>query len=160
MIAREGVPDMCAKTTVVVALSLMLRATAQDFPKVQTQCRFADGKIISVTASDVAGSVRLTTDESLVTVNGIRVAPGTYIVSPSKDARNHWTLTMKKASWSKAPLPPIPMSVSASASPIGNVAITFDQTGGSCTMRWGIENSNVLLSLEFTERNTDMPVLP
>jgi hypothetical protein len=158
MIAGKGVPDMSAKTTMIVALSLILRVTAQDFPKAQTQCRFADGKTINVRPSDHAGNMRLTTDESLVTVNGISVPPGNYIVSPSKDLHNKWTLMMKRVSSSKPPLPPLPVSVSTSASPIGNLA--FDQTGGSCTMRWGIENSNVLLSIEFTERNTDIPVLP
>jgi hypothetical protein len=159
MILRKGVP-MSAKATMIVALSLILRVTAQDFPKAPTQCRFVDGKTINVTPSDHVGNMRLTTDETLITVNGISVPPGNYIVSPSKDAHNKWTLMMKKVSSSKPPLPPLPMSVGTSASPIGNLAISFDQTGGSCTMRWGIENSNVLLSLEFTERNTDIPVLP
>jgi hypothetical protein len=106
--------------------------------------------------------MRLATDESLVTVNGIAVPSGNYVVSPSKDSHNNWTLTMKKLSGSKngpSQLAPLPMSVSTSAYPIGNTAISFDQTGGSCTMFWGEENSNILLSLEFTERNTDIPVL-
>jgi len=58
-----------------------------------------------------------------------------------------------------SPLPPFPMSATTSPSPIENFEISFDHTGGSCKMLWALEKSNLVLSLEFTERNTDIPVL-
>ena len=153
---------MSTKTLVIVVLSLILRVAAQDVAKAQTHCRFADGKTIKVTSSANVGSTRLATDENLVTVNGISVPSGDYIISPSKDSRSNWTLRMKKVSGSKngsSQLPPVPMSISTSASPTASTTISFDQTGGGCTMLWGVENSNVLLSVEFTQRNADIPVL-
>ena len=151
---------MSPKTMVIVVLSLILRVSAQDAAKAPTHCRFADGKTINVTYSDHVGTTRLATDESLVTVNGISVPSGNYVISASKDSRNNWSLRMKKVSGSKngpSQLPPVPMSINTSASPI--VGVSFDQTGGSCTMLWAVENSSVLLSVEFTQRNADIPVL-
>ncbi len=101
------------------------------------------------------------TDESLVTVNGISVPAGDYIVLPARDSHNNWTLTMSKQTGKggSSQLPPVPMTATTPASPIENFTVSFDQTDGSCTMHWGLEKSNTLLSLEFTERNTDIPVL-
>ena len=154
---------MKAQTILISAIFLTLQAAAQETPRAQTQCNFPDGKKISVTRiSDRAGSTELTTDESLVTVKGIGVPAGDYVVSLAKDSNNNWTLMMRKKAGrgSSSELPPVPMSAKTSASPTEKLKVSFAQTGASCTMRWGIEKSNILLSLEFTERNTDMPVLP
>jgi hypothetical protein len=153
---------MRAKTILIFAMSLTFRAAAQDTPKAQTQCDFPDGKTIRITYfSGQVGSTQLATDESLVTVKGISVPAGDYIVSPARDSHNNWTLTMRKKTGKgrSSQLPPVPMSATTPASPIENFKVSFDQTGASCTMHWGMEKSNILLSLEFTERNTDMPVL-
>lgn len=153
---------MSVKTMMVVVLSLILRVAAQDVAKTQTHCKFADGKTITVISSDRAGSTRLATDESVVTVNGISVPSGNYLISPSKDSRNSWTLRMTKVGGSKngpSQLPPVPMSISTPSSPSASTTVSFDQTGGSCKMLWGVENSSVLLSVEFTQRNADIPVL-
>jgi hypothetical protein len=153
---------MRAKTILIFAMSLTFRAAAQDTPKAQTQCDFPDGKTIRITFfSGQVGSTQLATDESLVTVKGISVPAGDYIVSPARDSHNNWTLTMRKKTGKggSSQLPPVPMSATTPASPIENFKVSFDQTGASCTMHWGMEKSNILLSLEFTERNTDMPVL-
>ena len=62
---------MKAKTTLVLAALLALRAAAQDAPKSQTQCKFSDGKTVRITdSSKPAGSVRLSTDGILVTGQG------------------------------------------------------------------------------------------
>ena len=154
---------MRAKIILISAMFLTLQLAAQDTPKAQTQCNFPDGKTIRIThVSQQAGSTELATDESLVTVKGISVPAGDYVVSPAKDAHNSWSLMMRKKAGkgSSSELPPVPMSATTSASPIEKLKVSFDQTGASCTMRWGMEKSNILLSLEFTERNTDMPVLP
>jgi len=154
---------MKAQTILISAMFLTLQAAAQETQRAQTQCNFPDGKKIGVThISDRAGSTELTTDESLVTVKGIGVPAGDYVVSLAKDSNNNWTLMMRKKAGrgSSSELPPVPMSAKTLASPIEKLKVSFDQTGASCTMRWGIEKSNILLSLEFTERNADMPVLP
>ena len=52
-----------------------------------------------------------------------------------------------------------PMSVTTSALPIENSEVSFDHTGGSCMMHWGQKQSDTVLTLEFTEKNADMPVL-
>jgi hypothetical protein len=153
---------MRAKTILIFAILLTFRAAAQDTPKAQTQCNFPDGKIIRITYfSEPLGSTQLATDESLVTAKGISVPAGDYIVSPARDSHNNWTLTMRKKTGKggSSQLPPVPMSATRPASPIEDLKVSFDQTGASCTMHWGIGKSNILLSLEFTERNTDMPVL-
>ena len=154
---------MKVKTILISAMFLTLQVAAQDTPKAQTQCNFPDGKKISVThISDRAGSTELATDENLVTVKGIGVPAGDYVVSLAKDSNNNWSLIIrnKAGKGSSSELPPVPMSAAKSESPIEKLKVSFDQTGASCTMRWGMEKSNILLSLEFTERNTDMPVLP
>jgi hypothetical protein len=153
---------MRTKTILVFAMFLTLRVVAQDTPKSQTQCEFSDGKTIRIMySSEPAGSARLSTDESLVTVKGIAVPAGDYIVLPARDSHDNWTLTIRKQSGKSgsSQLPPVPMSATTAASPIDKFTVSFDSTGGSCTMLWGLKKSNALLSLEFTERNTDMPVL-
>jgi len=153
---------MRARTILISAMLLTLRVAAQDTSKSQTQCKFPDGKTIRIThVSQQAGSTELATDESLVTVKGISVPAGDYVVSPAKGADNGWNLMMRKKAGTggSSELPLLPMSATTSASPIEKSKVSFDQTGASCTMRWGMEKSNILLSLEFTERNTDMPVL-
>ena len=51
----------------------------------------------------------------------------------------------------------VPMSVTRLSSPVENFTISFDHTGGSCTMRMSWENTQA--SVEFTEMNTDLPVI-
>ena len=150
---------MKAKTTLVLATLLALRAAAQDAPKSQTQCNFSDGKTVRITdSSKPAGSVRLSTDGILVTVKGMTVPAGDYIVLPAWDSHSNWTLRMNKQNGQDG-LPPLPMSATTAAPPTVNT-ISLDSTGGSCTLHWRVEKSNTLLSLEFAERNTDMPLLP
>src|SRR5580692_7032758 len=129
---------MRAKTILISAVFLTLRVAAQDTPKAQTQCNFPDGKTIRIMhVSEHVGSTDLATDESLVTVKGISVPAGDYVVSPTRDSHNNWTLTMKKKAAGKegsSQLPPVPMSATTPASPIQEFKVSFDQTGASCTM--------------------------
>jgi hypothetical protein len=154
--ARGG--DMKAKTILVLVMFLALRVAAQEAPKSQTQCKFSDGKTIKITdSSKPAGSARLSTDGILATVKGMTVPAGDYIVLPAWDSHNKWTLTMNKQNGKDGSLP-LSMSATTPAPPIDN-PIWFDSTGGSCTLHWHLEKSNTLLSLEFAEPNTDMPLL-
>jgi len=153
---------MMAMTIPAFVLFLALRAASQDVPKPQprAQCKFSGGSTITVTYSE-RKNYRLATDESLVTVKGMSVPAGAYSVFPVRDSHNNWALTMKKQTekGQSSELPPVPMSVTTLALPVENLTVSFDQTGGSCMMHWASEKSNLLLSLEFTEKNTDLPVM-
>ena len=147
---------MKAKTILALAMFLAIRAVAQDSPK--SQCEFSDGKTIRIMhLSEAAGSVRFSTDGTLVTVKGISIPAGDYIALPAWDSHNHWTLRMNKGN-TKEGLLPLPMSATTFSRPIDK-AISFDSTGGNCTLHWRLEKSNTLLSLEFAEKNTDIPLL-
>jgi hypothetical protein len=52
----------------------------------------------------------------------------------------------------------VPMSATKFPSPADKSAISFNHTGGSCTMQVNWKNENTQVSLEFTERNADLPV--
>lgn len=146
---------MKAKTILVLAAFLTLRAAAQHSPK--SECKFSDGKTVRIMhSSEPAASVRFSTDGNLVTAKGMSVPAGDYIALPALDSHNNWTLRMKGNG--KEELLPLPMSATTPAPPIDK-PISFDSTGGSCTMHWRLEKSNTLLSLEFAEKNTDMPLL-
>ena len=143
---------------------LALQGASQDTPKPQTQaqCKFADGKKVTVTYSSEHGNYQLSTEENLITVKGIHVPAGDYTIVRAGDRENQYNLIMRRQtstgrSWD---LPRLPLSASTSDSPVGNFAVSFDQTGGSCVMHWRSEKSNLLLSLEFAEKNTDLPVIP
>src|SRR5215469_15733429 len=132
---------MRAKTMLVLAMFLALRATAQDAPKSLAQCKFSDGTTIRILrSSKPAGSARLSTDGILVTVKGMTVAAGDYIVLPAWDSHNNWTLRMNKQN-GKDGLLLLPMSATTPAPPIDNL-ISFDSTGGSCKLHWRLEKSN------------------
>ncbi len=154
---------MSPKTILILAMFSMLPAAAQDPPRTRTQCRFPDGNTITVSYSPGQfGSTRLATDEDLVTIGGRRIPAGDYAISPAKDSENNWTLTMRKQTRGKGasfPLPPLPMSITRASSPIKTIHVSFAKADATCTMLWGLEKSNVLLSLEFTEMNTDMPLV-
>ena len=142
---------------------LALQGVSQDTPKPQTeaQCKFADGKKVTVTYSSEHGNYQLSTEENLITVKGINVPAGDYTIVRAGDRENQYNLIMRRQtstgrSWD---LPRLPLSATTSDSPVGNFPVSFDQTGGSCVMHWR-SGSNLLLSLEFTEKNTDLPVIP
>jgi hypothetical protein len=96
----------------------------------------------------------------LLTTQGTSVPAGDYTVYLEKDSHQHWTLKMMKPFGGKGLfiLSP-PMSMTTSALPIENPEVSFDHTGGSCMMHWSQKKSDTVLSLEFTEKNADMPIL-
>jgi hypothetical protein len=51
------------------------------------------------------------------------------------------------------------MSASTLSVPPKKDALGFASTGGSCMLQLTSENSSTLLSVEFTKKNTDLPVL-
>jgi hypothetical protein len=154
-------------------------------PPAQARCEFADGKTITVNYSSPRARGRkvfgelvpygevwrtganeattFLTNENLTTVKGTNIPPGSYTVFTVPNS-NTWTLIINKRtgqwgipySYESEELARVPMSVTKLSSPVENFTISFDHIGGSCTMRMGWETTQA--SLEFVERNTDMPL--
>ncbi len=154
-------------------------------PAAQAQCKFSDGKTITVdyssphmrgrkifgglvpygevwrTGANVATS--FVTNENLFMLKGSNVPAGSYTIFtiPGPDK---WTLIINKHTgesgtpykYESEELARVPMSVTKLPSPVENFTISFDHTGGSCTMHMSWENTQA--SIEFTEKNTDLPV--
>jgi hypothetical protein len=155
-------------------------------PAAQAQCKFSGGKTITVNYSSPrmrgrkvfgelvpygkvwrAGANEATTfitDESLITVEGTNIPAGSYTIFtvPNPD---EWTVIINKHTkewgipykYESEELARVPMSVTRLSSPVEDFTISFDHTGGSCTMRMSWENTQA--SVEFTEMNTDLPVI-
>jgi hypothetical protein len=147
-------------------------------PPEQAQCKFSDGKTITVDYSSprlkgrkVGGEVapygqiwRTGANEATTFVAGadLKVAgkdvpAGSYTVFtlPTADA---WTLIINKHTgewgipykYESEELMRVPMSVSQTPALVENFTISFDQTGGGCALQlsWG----NTQASLKFTEK--------
>ena len=155
-------------------------------PPARTQCKFSDGKTITVDYSSPrvrgrkifgelvpygevwrTGANEATTfvvDENFITAEGISLPAGSYTIFtvPNPD---RWMLIINKHTgewgipyrYESEELARVPMSVTRLSSPVENFTISFDHTGGSCTMRMSWENTQA--SVEFTEMNTDLPVI-
>lgn len=154
-------------------------------PAAQAQCKFSDGKTITVDYSSprVRGrkifgglvpygevwrtganqATTFATNENLITVKGTNMPAGSYTIFTVPDP-DKWTLIINKHTgeagipykYESEELARVPMSVTKLPSPVENFTIAFDHTGGSCTMLMSWENTQA--SLEFTEKNTDVPV--
>jgi hypothetical protein len=154
-------------------------------PAAQAQCKFSSGKTITVDYSSLRmkgrkvfgelvpyGEVWRTganeattfvTDETINTVQRTNIPAGSYTIFtvPNSDK---WTLILNKHTkewgipykYQSEELARVPMSVTRLASPVENFTISFDHTGGSCTLRMNWENAQA--SVEFTEKNADVPV--
>jgi len=154
-------------------------------PPAHAQCEFSDGKTITVDYSSPRmkdrkifgelvpyGEVWRTganeattfvTNESLITAKGTNIPAGSYTIFtvPNSD---QWTLIINKHTgesgtpykYESEELARVPMSVTKLPSALENFTISFDHTGGSCMMRVAWENTQA--SVEFSEKNTDMPV--
>jgi DUF2911 family protein len=183
-------PKQIAFLTLLILALATLAFAQQDkskrpSPPAQAQCKFADGKTITVDYSSPrmkgrkifgglvpygevwrTGANEATTfviNENLATVKGINISPGSYtmftIPEPDK-----WTLIISKHTgewgipykYQSEELARVPMSVSKTPAPVENFTISFDHTGGSCTMQLSWENTQA--SVEFTEKNTDGPM--
>jgi len=155
-------------------------------PAAQAQCKFSGGKTITVDYSSPRmrgrkifgelvpyGEVWRTganeattfvTNENLLMVKGSNVPAGSYTIFTVPD-RDKWTLIINKHTgesgtpykYESEELARLPMSVTRLSSPVENFTISFDHTGGSCTMRMSWENTQA--SVEFAEMNTDLPVI-
>jgi hypothetical protein len=154
---------MNRKAILTFLFFLSIRTFGQAAGQPQTaHCTFSDGKKITVTYSpEERTSYRLSTDEPLITARGITVPAGDYRVVRIWERNGHSLILQKTPqAGESSQLPPIPMSASTLSVPQKKGAMSFVSTGGSCTMQLASEQSNTLLTLEFTEKNTDLPVIP
>lgn len=170
--SRFGGIAMRATLVLAFLMCLTLPLFSQQLGKSQAeaQCKFSDGNTVKVTHIPERKTYELATAEDLLTVKGMSIPAGQYTVLPTKDPRNgSWTLKMRSESTKgeSRELPPVPMSINENVAarqfePSGfsgkSSTVSFDQTGGSCMMHWRSQQPNLVLSLEFTEKNTDLPV--
>jgi hypothetical protein len=147
-------------------------------PPAQAQCKFSDGKTIIVDYSSPrakgrkimgglvpygevwrTGANEATTfvTSADLTVAGKGVPAGSYTIFtlPTADS---WTLIINKHTgewgipykYQAEELARVPMSVSATSGPVENFTISFDQSGGGCTLQLSWENTQA--SVKLTEK--------
>lgn len=155
-------------------------------PPAQAQCKFADGKTITVDYSSPrakgrkimgglvpygevwrTGANEATTFVTAadLTVAGKDVPAGSYTIFTVPNAYS-WTLIINKHTgewgipykYESEELVRVPMTVSSTAGPVENFTISFNQSGGSCTLQLSWENTQA--SLAIGEKNADMPMKP
>jgi Protein of unknown function (DUF2911) len=178
--------------TVLTLVCTIFAAAQQDksqrpSPPAQAQCKFSDGKTITVDYSSPrakgrkvfgdlvpygqvwrTGANEATTfvvAENLAAAKGTNVPAGSYTIFTVPTA-DKWTLIINKHTgewgipykYESEELARVPMSVSKTPAPVENFTISFDHSGGGCTMQLSWENTQA--SVEFTEKNADVPMKP
>jgi Protein of unknown function (DUF2911) len=147
-------------------------------PPAQAQCKFSDGKTITVDYSSprakgrkiMGGLVpygevwRTGANEATtfvtgadLTVAGKDVPAGSYTIF-TVPAADKWMLIINKHTgewgipytYESEDLARAPMSISATSGPIENFTISFDQSGGGCTLQLTWENTQA--SVKFAEK--------
>jgi hypothetical protein len=169
---------------VLFVLTLSLISFAQQdkskrpSPPAQAQCKFSDGKTITVDYSSPrmkgrkifgelvpygqvwrTGANEATTfvNSTSLTADGRDVPAGNYTIFTVPEA-NKWTLIVNKKTgewgipykYESEELVRIPMSVSKTAAPVEDFTISFDQGGDSCTMKLSWEETQA--SVQFAEK--------
>src|ERR1700730_16912396 len=185
MLTAQG-ETMLQRTLFIAALTLVgttFAAAQQDksqrpSPPAQAQCKFSDGKTITVDYSSPRAKGRkifgglvpygevwrtganeattLVTGANL-TAEGKDIASGRYSIF-TVPAENKWTLIVSKHTgewgipykYESEELARIPMSVSKTSGPVENFTIGFDQSGGACTLELSWENTQA--SVKFTQK--------
>ena len=175
---------MLRNIALIAALLCATFATAQQdksqrpSPPAQAQCKFADGKTVTVDYSSprakgrkIMGDLvpygqvwRTGANEATtfvtgadLTVAGKDVPAGSYTIFtvPTADS---WTLIINKHTgewgipykYESEELVRAPMSASKTAGPIENFTIGFDPSGGACTLQLSWENTQA--SVKFAEK--------
>ena len=180
-------------SVILLVVTFCLVASAQQdkskrpSPPAQAQCKFSDGKAITVDYSSPrmkgrkisgalvpygqvwrTGANEATTfaiETNLVAPNGTSIPAGSYTIFTLPE-QNKWTLIINRHTgeagipykYESEELARLPMSLGKTSAPVENFTISFDGSGGSCTMRLSWENTQA--SVEFAEKNTDLPVQP
>src|SRR6266581_9156965 len=163
---------------VCISMSAQQDKSQRPSPAAQAQCKFSDGKTITVdyssprmkgrkifgelvpygevwrTGANDATTFVTTAD---LTAEGKDIPAGNYTIFtvPTQDK---WTLIVNKHTgewgipykYESEELARVPMSVSKTSSPVENFTIAFDQSGGGCTLQLSWENTQA--SAKFTEK--------
>lgn len=147
-------------------------------PPAQAQCKFSDGKMITVDYSSPrakgrkifgelvpygevwrTGANEATTFVSTANLNagGKDIPAGNYTIFTIPE-QDKWTLIISKHTgewgipykYESEELVRIPMAASKTSGPVENFTISFDQSGGACTMQLSWENTQA--SVKFDEK--------
>jgi hypothetical protein len=170
--------------TALLVLSLSLISSAQQAksnrpsPAAQAQCKFSDGKTITVDYSSPrakgrkifgglvpygevwrTGANEATTFNTTanLTIGGKDVPAGNYTIFTVPE-QGKWTLIINKQTgewgipykYEANELARVPMQVGRTASPVENFTINFDQSGSSCKLNMSWENT--LASVDITQK--------
>jgi hypothetical protein len=166
---------------VLFILSLCAIAAAQQdkgkrpSPPEQAQCKFSDGKTITIDYSSPrakgrkifgdlvpygevwrTGANEATTfvTTANLTAEGKEIPPGNYTIF-TIPAQDKWTLIVNKHTgewgipykYESEELARVPMSVSKTSAPVENFTIELNQSGGSCTLQMSWENTQASIKL-------------
>jgi hypothetical protein len=156
-------------------------------PAARAQCKFSGGKAITLDYSSprmrgrkVFGELvpygkvwrtganeatKFVTDADLITVKGANIPAGSYTIFTVPNPET-WTVIINKHTdewgipykYESEELVRVPMTVTRLSSAIENFTISFEPTGGSCTMHMSWENTQA--SVEFAQKDTDVPLVP
>jgi len=170
--------------TVLFVFALCVISSAQQdkskrpSPPAQAQCKFSDGKTITVDYSSPrmkgrkifgdlvpygqvwrTGANEATTFVTTagVSADGRDIAAANYTIFTLPE-QNKWTLIVSKHTgewgipykYESEEIARIPMSVSQTSGSVENFTIAFDQGGGSCTMKLSWEQTQA--SVQFSEK--------
>jgi hypothetical protein len=183
---KTAIPILFVLTLSVVAAAQQDKSQRPS-PAAQAQCKFSDGKTITVDYSSPRmkgrkifgglvpyGEVWRTganeattfvTEEDIFAAKGTKIPAGHYTIFTVPDPAK-WTLIINKHTgewgipykYQSEELARIPMTVTKLPSPAENFTISFDHTGASCTMRISWENTQA--SVEFAQKNSDLATQP
>jgi len=147
-------------------------------PPAHAQCKFSDGKTITIdyssprmkgrkifgglvpynevwrTGANDATTFVPTAD---VTVDGKEVPAGKYTIFTVPE-QDKWTLIINKTTgewgipykYESEELGRVPMQVSKTSAPVENFTISFNQSGGACTLQMSWENTQA--SVQISEK--------
>ena len=147
-------------------------------PPAQAQCKFSDGKTITVDYSSPrakgrkifgdlvpygqvwrTGANDATTfvTTGALSAEGKEIPAGSYTIFTVPE-QNKWTLIVNKHTgewgipykYESEELARIPMSVSKTSGPVENFTISFDQGGSACTLKLSWEETQA--SVQFSEK--------
>jgi hypothetical protein len=169
--------------SVLFVFALCLISSAQDkskrpSPPEQAQCKFSDGKTITVDYSSPRAKGRKIFGELVpfgqvwrtganeattfvantsISTEGRDIPAGNYTIFTVPD-QNKWTLIVNKKTgewgipykYESEELARIPMSVSKTSAPVENFTIRFDQGGNACTLNISWEDTQA--SVKFAEK--------
>lgn len=145
---------MRAKTILACTLFLALGIASQDVPKPQrqAQCKFSDGKAITVTYSSESKTYRLVTNGNPVTVQDVNVPAGDYTVLLAWDRRDKYNLRMRETKKGHGQMHQTRLGRSSSFSIVSaglNMGTTFKKHGP------GLTRQSVAFSILRFFRNFD-----